>query len=407
VSADLSRDLASLRIERSEPQEPRQKSRWPLWLGVTAAVVIAVGLLGSWVMTKLTRPTVRIGEVVTITPAQADVKLMATGYVVPLRKATVASKLVARVATIKVSEGQDVKEGQVLAELEADDVRAGVAEARAAFKTAEARVSAARASLNESKLQLGREKALFASAASSQAALDASQSRHEVAQANLEAAEADVATARARWDNAESSLRNASIVAPFAGRITKKLSEVGEVPGSIVGGVGGVVELVDFSSLVVEVDVSEGRIAQVQLGGPAEISLDAYPTRRLRGQVSEIRPTVDRQKATVLTRVKFMDSIEGVLPQMAARVMLLGKEISEESLKEPAKVVVPVSAVVERSGATFVFTVSEGKVRLTQVTVGAVLGESREITSGPAPGTKIVVDPPASLSDGDAIKEKV
>jgi HlyD family secretion protein len=377
---------------------------------VYAVAVVGVGavlvVVGSLLLSKLSRPEVRIGSVVTLSPAQADVKLMTTGYVVPMRKATVATKVLARIETINVREGEDVKEGQLLATLEASDVRAQVAEARAALKTTEARVSAAKASLADAKLKRDREQQLFASAAVTRASVEAAESTFEVAAANVEAAIADVATAQARLENAQSFLANTRVVAPFAGRITRKLVEEGEVPAAAAGVPGGVVELVDFASLVVEADVSEGRISQVQLGGPAEITLDAYPTRRLRGEVHEIRPTVDRQKATVLTRVKFIDPTEGVLPQMSARVLLLGEKISDEKLREPAKVVVPETAVTERAGERYVFVVSEGRVRLTPVTVGQKVGQSLEVKAGPAPGTKIVLEPPSSLADGDAVKEK-
>jgi HlyD family secretion protein len=407
MSGDLSRDLASLRIERREPQGASQKSRWFWWIGGLILAAALVSIIAVQVSSKLTRPQVRVGQVLTLSPAQGDVKLMTTGYVVPLRRAVVASKLIGRVEKILVHEGQDVQEGELLAELEAADTRAMAAEARASLQTAQARVLAAKAAVNDAKLQLDRERALFQNAATSQAVLDAAQSRYEVAAANLQAAVADVSMAVARRDNADSALRNTRIMAPFAGRVVRKMAEVGEVPSSTTMGPGGVVELVDFSSLVVEADVSEGRISQVQVGAPAEITLDAHPTRRLRGQVTEIRPTVDRQKATVLTRVKFQDPVEGVLPQMSAKVLLLGQELSEESLREPAKVVVPSNAVTERNGGTFVFVVTEGKARLVPVKLGATLGENREVKQGPSPGTKIIIDPPASLSDGASIKEKV
>lgn len=407
MASDLSRDLASLRIERSEDHRPARGRRWLVWLAVAVTGFIAIILVLSTVAGRVTRPQVRVSAVETVSPAQASVTVMSTGYVTPQRRALVAPRIVGRIATIHVHEGERLAEGQLIAELESADSRAGVAEWRAALKTAVARVARARAGLEEARLQLERERGLHGAGASSQATLETAKSRHDVAEADVQAAEAEVATAAARLDTAETVLRDTRILAPFAGRVVRKLAEVGEVPLGGAGGPGGVVELVDFESLVVEADVSEGRIAQVKLDGPAEITLDAFPTQRHRGRVSEIRPTVDRQKATVLTRVKFEDSIEGVLPQMAARVLFLSQELSPQALTEAAKVVVPASAVVERQGASFVFVVSEGRARLAPVVVGASLGDGREIKQGPPPGTKIVVDPPASLSDGDAVKEKV
>src|SRR5262249_33518238 len=156
----------------------------------------------------------------------------------------------------------------------------------------------------------------------SAAALDTAQSRFEVAEATLKAAEAEVKSAAARYANAQVALKNTRIIAPFDGRVVRKLAEAGEVPTTVYqSSVNGIIELIDFSSLVVEADVSESRIGSIKLDDPAEITLDAFPNKRLRGQVSEIRPTVDRQKATVLTRVKFVDPVPEVLPQMAGKVL--------------------------------------------------------------------------------------
>src|SRR5262249_51670638 len=151
----------------------------------------------------------------------------------------------------------------------------------------------AKASLADAKLQLDREKQLMATGTTNQAALDTAQSRFDVAQANQQAAEADVATATARLERANVTVQNTRIVAPFSGRVVRKLVEMGEIPGMQGQSPNAVVELVDFGSLVLEADVSEAKIGQVHMGDPAEITLDAYPTARHRGQVVEIRPTVD------------------------------------------------------------------------------------------------------------------
>jgi|GEM_PF-5313322 len=116
------------------------------------------------------------------------------------------------------------------------------------------------------------------------------------------------------------------------------------------------------------------------------------------------RRWIDRRR--VLTRVKFVDPAPGVLPQMAAKVLFLNRALDEQKLKEPPKTVVPASAVIERGGAKNVFVLSEGRVHLTPVAVGERLGEALELKQGPVPGTKVVLQPPPSLGDGDAVKEK-
>lgn len=407
MPTDLSQDLASLRIERDRRPQARSRRKWLILLlallGVAVLAVFAVRTASA----RLFKPVVSVGEVVALSPAQASVKVMASGYVVPQRKALVASKQPGRLEQVVVKEGQDVEAGQLLATMESDDVRASLNEARAALATAQAHTVGARASLADSKLQLGRETRLHQSGSSSTATVDSARSRFEVAEASLTAAEAEIQTAAARLANATVSLKNTRIVAPFAGRVVRKLAEAGEVPtGLYQSSAGGILELVDFSSLVVEADVSEGRIGSLKIGDPAEITLDAFPGKRMRGEVSEVRPTVDRQKATVLVRAKFLDPVPEVLPQMAGKVLILSKPLDLQELAQPLKTVVPASAVVDRGGGRAVFVLSEGNVHLVPVVVGDPVGSALELKQGPATGTRVVISPEASLRDGDAIKEK-
>jgi RND family efflux transporter MFP subunit len=404
---DLSKDIASLQIQRGKGSEnSSRKKKWIIAIALLGLVAVIV-LAGQWLSSRLLRPTVVVGELVAISPAQADVKLMASGYVVPQRHSIVASKQPGRLESVLVKEGEDVREGQLLAELESADLRATLSEARAALASARARVLGAKATLAEAKIQLGREKQLLGPGGSTQSTVDTAQSRFDVAEANLQAGNAEVEAAAARVANAEVALRNARITAPFSGRVVRKLAEAGEVMSALYQNtVGGIVELVDFNSLVVEADVSEGRIGAIKLGDPAEVTLDAFPNQRLRGVVSELRPTVDRQKATVLTRVKFVDPVPAVLPQMAAKVLFLNRALDEQKLKEPPKTVVPGSAVVEKGGSKQVFVLSEGRVHITPVVLGEVIGDSIVVKQGPGPGTRVVLHPPSSLQDGDSVREK-
>src|SRR2546427_7528044 len=120
------------------------------------------------------------------------------------------------------------------------------------------------------------------------------------AKATLAAAEADVAAGRARVDVARVNLDNCYVRAPFSGRITQKLTDVGEIVFGFTSagnaGNGGIASLADFESLQVEADVSESQVSKLAIGTPAEIVLDAFPDRRYRGKVAEGRPRAGRAK---------------------------------------------------------------------------------------------------------------
>jgi hypothetical protein len=134
--------------------------------------------------------------------------------------------------------------------------------------------------------------------------------------------------------------------------------------------------------------------------------LDAFGDRRLRGEVVELAPRLNRAKATGTVKVKVLDAAELLRPEMSARVSFLSKPLEEAQLKQAPKVFVPAGAVTDRAGSKVVFVIEEGKVRAVPVTLGPPLGGGFELKSGPTPGTRLVKDPPATLADGQGVKEK-
>jgi multidrug efflux pump subunit AcrA (membrane-fusion protein) len=179
-------------------------------------------------------------------------------------------------------------------------------------------------------------------------------------------------------------------------------------------GTPGVIEVIDMTSLVVEVDVPEVRLAQVRVGGPCEIVLDASPTTRYRGAVKEIGRRVNRSKATVPVKIRFVDeeatkaakNSVAILPDMAARVSFLAEALDPKTLDTPPKLVVPVSAVVQRHGTDVVFVFDDGELHMTAVKAGALFGDGRELDSKLPAGTKVVLDPSSEIVDGEKVKER-
>src|SRR5262249_29623559 len=111
-------------------------------------------------------------------------------------------------------------------------------------------------------------------------------------------------------------------------------------------------------------------------------------------------------KASGTVKVRIVDDAEGVLPEMAARVSFLQKPLDPAEMKEAPKKVIPAAAVVERGGAKVAFVIEGGKVRMVPLVLGATLGAGYEVKEGPTPGTRVIKNPPATLADGQAIKEK-
>ena len=405
----LSRDLASLKIDREQGPPGASWTKRLAWFVIVAGAIAAVVWFVVYpkIHSALSTPEIQIGEIQMVSPAQADVQLTATGYVVALSYANVASKVPGRIKELFVDEGSEVKAGDKIATIDDTDFKTNLATARSRAVASHSKVAIARAQLAEVKAQIDREKPLVESGVDAKAVLVDLNTRSDSLTAAVKGAQADADAADAEVGALTTQLGSYTIVTPISGTVVKKLAMVGEgvSPGF---GVPGVVQVVDMSSLVVEVDVPESRLSQVseQPPSPCEIVLDAYATQRFRGEVKEIGHTVNRAKATVPVKVKFLDRPKIVLPDMAARVSFLSAALDESAIKAPAKLVVPSAAVTQRGGADVIFVYDEGDVRQTSVKLGDAVGSGRELLTQIPAGTKVILSPPADLKDGSKVKEK-
>jgi HlyD family secretion protein len=374
--------------------------------------VIALATIGvvAWpyVEARVFRTEVGIGRIVLVSPISGSTALKASGYIVPQVISKVAAKLPGRVEKLLVHEGDRVKQDQVLMQLDASDQISQLAQARSRLAAARARVETARASLAETELQLGREQKLSKAGVSPASNTEDLEAHAGSLRAGLAAASADVQVSQADEKAALVALDYMTVRAPVTGTVLHKPLQVGEAVGySLTGALTNLVDLADLDSDMVEVDVPEARLHLVKLGAPCEITLDAFPGTRFRGEVAEFGKQVDRAKATLTVKVRFLDAKAGVLPDMAARVSFLTEAPTAEQLRAAEFAVVPGTALVPRGGDKGVLTVSEdGHVLWAPVTLGAQMGDGWVMQSGPAVGTRIVTNPPPTLQDGMQIRER-
>lgn len=411
MADQLSSDLAALRIDRNPA--PRQGGGW---VGrVVALALVAVACFAGYAFgmpyleSKVFKTEVEVTEIAVVSPAQATVELTSTGYVVAQSVSKVAAKVPGKVVKSNVREGAKVSAGDVLFELDPADVKASIATAASQTAAAKARAQTARANLSEARVQLARAQALARDGIGPKSAAEDLEARVASLEEMVKASDAEAKAAGAAVGALGVTLNSFKLVAPISGTVVNKPPEVGEMvapqPAGIAVDMGGV-EIADFSTLEVETDVPEQRLSLVKIGGPCEIVLDAYPTKRYRGRAHEITPRVNRTKATVTVKVAFVDDREGAMPDMAARVSFLSSELDKAELKAPPKVIVPSEAVATLNGAKVVYVVEDGKARATPIELGPPFGSGFEVARGPGAGTKLVKHPPAALADGQRIKEK-
>jgi len=392
----------------------RRRRRWPWVVGALLVVAIAVPQLAS------RKTEVQAATVQTAYPSQQYNQLAASGYVVAQRRAAVSSKGTGRLVELNVREGSLVKKGELLARLDAADVtanlgvsEAGVRQSEAALKQSEANVKLAQAQQANADDELKRTLGLATESFVSPQAVDAARTRARTAAASTAAAEAALATARSTIGQAKAQVKvqqvnrdSTEIRAPFDGVVLVKNANVGDLItpfSNAVGTSGAVVTMADLSTLEVEADVSESNVGKVKPEQPVEITLDALPDTRFRGSVARIVPTVDRAKATVMTKIRFEKLDPRVLPEMSAKVNFLSQAASDADQK-PVMAVNP-KAIVERDGKKLVFRIGkDDKLDAVPVTPGRTLGDVVEISSGALQrGDRIVLSPGDKLAAGAAV----
>ncbi|MEO7760331.1 MAG: efflux RND transporter periplasmic adaptor subunit, partial [Casimicrobiaceae bacterium] len=235
--------------------------------------------------------------------------------------------------------------------------------------------------------------------------LDTAVGRELRARGALAGARSSLAAARAGQHVAQVSVDYTLIRAPFDGVVLTKNANVGDIVtpfSSAADSKGAVVTMADMSTLEVEADVSESSLAKVKVGQPCEIVLDALPDTRFGGSISRMVPTVDRAKATVMTKIRFNDLDPRVLPEMSAKVSFLSQEVTADQQK-PVMAVNP-DAIVERNGKSVVLVIRDNVVNEVAVNKGAKLGDLVAITGELKIGDKVVQKPTEGLHNGSLVK---
>ena len=335
----------------------------------------------------------------------------ANGYAVARTKASVSAKTAGRLAFLGVSEGSYVNRGQVIARLDNADYQASVSQAQANVAAADATVIEATSDRDQTARDAQRISEIRARNANlmSPQDLETATSRAAAAVARYNAAVARKRSAEAALRLAEASNENTVIRAPFTGTVLRKDAEVGEVVAPSVGGGltrGAVVTMADLSTLEVEVDVNEAYIGRIAGGRPARITLDAYPDTSFRGQVRQVVPTADRQRATVQVKVSILDHDSRILPEMGAKVDFLEPEQPRSAGSAPARtsIRIPSTALKSDGGASFVWLVRDGRLAKRPVTVGPVSGGFLEVRSGLSGGEQLLVGGADDPKEGMRVK---
>jgi RND family efflux transporter MFP subunit len=337
--------LRSLRIDqdqrRDDASEPSR--RW-LSVSLVSVLLLLVGG-GAYVLGRGDAPAAAGSASPVSSPAVASASastpaaspapkpvaarasgLIASGYVVARRTATVSAEITGRVQDVLVDDGMVVRQGQEVARLDATLARIDLDLAKARVASAAAQIDALNADLKDAERIVQRTSSLSRASNASEADLTRAQARAETLRAQIRGAKAELEVARISVDRQAETVDRHIIRAPFDGVVIDKNAQPGEIISPMSSGGftrTGVCTLVDMNSLEVEVDVNEANIGRVRPGQPVEAVLDAYPDWKIKASVIAIIPTANRDKATIKVRIGFAEKDPRVLPEMGAKVTFI------------------------------------------------------------------------------------
>jgi HlyD family secretion protein len=398
--SELQTDLAALRLAR-EPDSHTGR-RWIGWL--VLAVLLGAAGAGAWWWWSRERPVAV--EIAAVSSRQAGTQaavLNATGYVTARRRATVSSKITGKVVEVRIEEGMAVTQGQVLARLDSETQRAAVALAEAQAEAARRNVNESEVRLNEATINLARISKLVGVGYSTAAEVDTARAAVDSLEARIRAAREQVRVSERQIALERTNLDSTIIRAPFDGVVISKDAQPGEMVSPVSAGGGftrtGIGTIVDMASLEIEVDVNESYINRVRPDQAVTAVLDAYPDWQIPARVITTIPSADRQKATVLVRIAFMQLDPRILPDMGVKVTFLRDNDDAAPAARPATLA-PKSAIKTDGKQSYVFVVVNNRVDRRAITTGGTDGDRVEVVAGLNAGERVVVSPPAELSAG-------
>lgn len=347
---------------------------------VTGISLIAALLAGGWAIHATrnagapsatraagARPATPPAMVVTAVARSERVshELRALGTAIANESIEVTSKTSNLVAAVRFRDGESVRRGAVLVELDPAQARADLAEANAA--------------LTESTSQYRRARDLL--------------STRVVSQSQYEQLEATMKADRARVDAAEARLADTVIRAPFSGRVGLRRVSVGSLvsPGTVI------TTLDDTSVMKLDFTVPENQLAALREGLELAVRTAAQPEAVLRGRVLTVDSRVDPATRSVVVRALVPNSAGTLRPGMLVDVTLVRDAYDA--------IVIPEQALVPEQSRQFVFVVEGGVVARREVRIGQRTPGKVEIVEGLAAGERFVVEGTQALRDGSAVRE--
>lgn len=396
---------------------------WKWILGIVVLLAV-IGIGGGVILFQLPatkefvanlqgKPKATVVKLETVQKGDLTRSISAPGTVDARTRVKVSAQVSARITALPFREGQDVKSGDVVVRLDAEDLQANLDAARAGLRADEARLEGTQAALARSKSELERVRALHKSKDRSDAELEAIEAAYLQQESSLRVAEQSIESSRAQVRRAERDLSNSVIASPIDGTVALVNNEVGELVLGTFNNLGQtILEIADLTEIIMRAEVDEGNIQQVKTGQTATVYVTAYPDREFPGRVDKVRP----QKKTSVRDGRNYFEVEIKLElRDDEKLLLVGGlancDIHVETMYDVLKV--PSQAVLDRrleelpsdvasratgvgrnkAFARVVYVMESGKTKPVPVTAGSSDLRSTVILQGLEPGARIITGP--------------
>lgn len=356
----------------------------------------------------------------------------APGTIDPKTKVKISARVSARVVALPFKEGQDVREGDVLVRLDADDLQAALDQAMAQLAEQKARQKGAVATLERAQDDVRRSEALLATNDVSVEDVEKKRTAVREAESTVEAAAQSIASAEATVRRAQRDLENTVIKSPISGTIIKLNTEVGEVVLGTFNNAGTeIMQLADLTNMLMRAEIDENTIEPIRPGQKATVYINAYPERKFTGIVERLKEQnqisregkqyFEAEIALDLSSTKLDEGqrlktglkancdiqVETKFDVMkVASQAVLDRRVDE--LPEKARKS-PLLEGKSKAFAQVVYTMDGGKAVAHVVETGSSDVTSTVILAGLEPGARVITGPYkalASLSDGAEVKEE-
>ena len=437
-----------------------RKKKWLIGIGV---VLVGAATAGANFYFK--RETSTSVTVEALKKRNLTQLVTASGKIQAKRFVNISAVQMGRVTKLAVEEGDRVKAGQLLLEIDPNTLRGTVQQGEAAVEGAKAGMAQARVGIETAKANLAlardnakRQRDLWAQGLTTKELLDRAESELVVRETELQARQTAVASSEqmirqqvAQLSTSQYNLRQVTLLAPFDGIITRRNIEEGEnvVVGTMNNAGSQLMTLADMSIIEAEVEVDETEIPSVQIGQAAKIKIDALPEKSFTGKVTEIGnspiQTAAAQAGQQATNFKVTVTIDGQIPEvrpgftcsaeittatrtdslavpiqaMAVRELVFDqkgeivREKRDEKARRKPRIVEPTASAAElppgqtRKETEGVFVMRDKRALFLPVKVGIAGDKYFEVLSGLKAGDEVITGPftnVRNLRDGDDVK---